>query len=82
MAFGELTKGVNYGLALSNGRGINRAELSNIDTTTSQNNAKADKMDVIGRVTANFAEIFKQNDAVYHAGLAFPKASRLPAMAY
>ena len=82
MAFGEITKGVNYGLALSNGRGINRAELSNIDgstgNNTGQNNAKADKMDVIGRVTANFAEILKQKDAVYHAGLAFSKGEQAP----
>lgn len=78
MAFGEITKGVNYGLALSNGRGINRAELSSIDTTTNQNNAKADKMDVIGRITANFAEILKHKDAVYHAGLAFSKGEQAP----
>ncbi len=78
MAFGEITKGVNYGLALSNGRGINRAELSTIDTATSQNNAKADKMDVIGRITANFAEILKHKDAVYHAGLAFSKGEQAP----
>lgn len=78
MAFGEITTGVNYGLALSNGRGINNAELSTIDSTTGQNNAKADKMDVIGRITANFAEIFHQKDAVYHAGLAFSKGGQAP----
>lgn len=91
MAFGEISKGVNYGLALSNGRGINRAELSNIDSTgtvtsaglatvagTGQNNAKADKMDVIGRITANFAEILKQKDAVYHVGMAYSKGEQAP----
>lgn len=82
MAFGEITEGVNYGLALSNGRGINRAELSSVEGPTSgaagQNNAKADKMDVIGRITANFAEIFHRKDAVYHAGLAFSKGEQAP----
>ncbi len=78
MAFGEITKGVNYGVALSNGRGINRAELSDIDATTKQNNAKADKMDVLGRITANFAEILKQKDAVYHAGIALSKGEQAP----
>ncbi len=61
MVHGEPKKGLTYALALSNGS--NAAETDN----------RVDNKDVIGRVTANFAEIMDNKDMVLHAGLAFAK---------
>jgi phosphate-selective porin OprO/OprP len=61
MVHGEPIKGTTYALALSNGS--NAAETDN----------RVDNKDVIGRVTANFAEIMDNKDMVLHAGLAFAK---------
>ena len=63
MIHGTPTAGVTYGLALSTGEGKNNIE-------TSSPTAKQDGVDVIGRVTANFAEIMGNKDNVYHIGLA------------
>jgi len=61
MVHGEPMKGTTYALAFSNGS--NAAETDN----------RVDNKDVIGRVTANFAEIFDIKDMVLHAGLAYAK---------
>ncbi|HZV97631.1 MAG TPA: porin [Methylophilaceae bacterium] len=63
MVHGSPYKGVNYGLAASTGRGINNAE----------NDVRVDDFDVIGRLTANFAEIMDNKNMVLHAGAAFSK---------
>lgn len=64
MLHGEPYKGVTYGLALSTGEGKNSVESSSPKT-------KYDNVDVIGRVTANIAEIMDNKDNVYHIGAAF-----------
>lgn len=61
MVHGEPIKGTTYALAFSNGS--NAAETDN----------RVDNKDVIGRVTANFAEIMDNKNMVLHAGLAFAK---------
>ena len=64
MIHGTPTTGVTYGLALSTGEGKNKIE-------SSSPTAKQDGVDVIGRATANFAEIMGNKDNVYHVGAAF-----------
>jgi len=64
MVHGTPTTGVTYGLALSTGEGKNKIE-------SSSPTARQDGVDVIGRVTANFAEIMGNKDNVYHVGAAF-----------
>lgn len=64
MVHGTPTTGVTYGLALSTGEGKNKIESTSLT-------AKQDGVDVIGRVTANFAEIMGNKDNVYHVGAAF-----------
>jgi len=66
MLHGTPVTGMTYGLALSTGEGKN-----NIETAGANNNNKQDDLDVIGRVTANFAEIMGNTDNVYHVGAAF-----------
>jgi phosphate-selective porin OprO/OprP len=61
MVHGSPFKGVTYGLAASTGRGINAAE----------NDVRVDGVDVIGRVTANFAEMMENKEMVMHVGAAF-----------
>ncbi len=61
MVHGEPKKGLTYALAMSNGS--NAAETDN----------RVDNKDIIGRVTANFAELMDNKDMVLHAGLAFAK---------
>jgi len=61
MVHGAPFKGTTYGLALSTGRGINNTE----------NDVRVDDVDVIGRVTANFAEIMGNENMVMHVGAAF-----------
>ncbi len=61
MVHGEPTKGLTYALAMSNGS--NAAETDN----------RVDNKDIIGRVTANFAELMDNKDMVLHAGLAYAK---------
>ncbi len=63
MLHGSPVKGITYGLAVSNGRPQNNAEGDN----------RVDSKDIIGRVTANFAEIADIKDVVLHAGLAYSK---------
>lgn len=58
MVHGAPIKGVYYALAASTGRGKN---VSNKDQNV-------EGVDVIGRLTANFAEIMGASDAVYHVG--------------
>jgi phosphate-selective porin OprO/OprP len=58
MIHGAPIKGVYYSLAASTGRGKN---VSNTDK-------QVEGVDVIGRLTANFAEIMGASDAVYHVG--------------
>lgn len=64
MIHGTPTTGMTYGLAFSTGEGKNT-----IEHTDPKN--KQDGVDVIGRVTANFAEIMGNKDNVYHVGAAF-----------
>ncbi len=63
MVHGSPIKGVTYGLALSNGNGQNGTETD----------VSVDSKDVIGRVTANLAEIMDNKNMVLHAGLAYAK---------
>ena len=63
MIHGEPKKGITYGVALSTGEGKQNIE-------TSSPTAKQDSVDVIGRVTANIAELMGNKDNVYHVGLA------------
>ena len=58
MVHGAPMKGMYYGLALSNGRGKNSNNMDN----------QVDGVEVIGRVTANFADVFAKEGAVYHLG--------------
>lgn len=62
MVHGSPFTGVTYALALSNGA------LKNAET-----DVREDGKDVIGRVTANFAEIMGNKDMVLHAGASFSK---------
>ena len=68
MIHGVPTKGVTYALAFSNGAGQNNAEAD----------IKVDNKDVIGRVTANIAEIMGNSDMVLHAGVAYSKGDVAP----
>ncbi|MGQ0442423.1 MAG: OprO/OprP family phosphate-selective porin [Methylophilaceae bacterium] len=61
MVHGSPFTGVTYGLAASTGRGINASE----------SDVRVDDVDLIGRVTANFAEIMENKEMVLHAGVAF-----------
>ncbi len=61
MVHGEPMKGLTYALAFSNG--------GNVPETDN----RVDNKDIIGRVTANFAELMENKDMVLHAGLAFAK---------
>ena len=61
MIHGVPYTGVTYALAVSNGSGAKQAETD----------IREDGKDVIGRVTANFAEIMGNKEAIYHAGLSF-----------
>lgn len=63
MIHGSPTKGVTYGLALSNGNGQNGTETD----------VSVDSKDVIGRVTANLAEIMDNKNMVLHGGIAYAK---------
>ncbi|NOT67885.1 MAG: hypothetical protein HOP04_06100 [Methylophilaceae bacterium] len=60
MLHGTPYKGITYALAGSNGN------LKNAET-----DMREDGKDILGRVTANFAEILDQKDMVLHAGLSF-----------
>lgn len=63
MVHGSPTKGVTYGLALSNGNGQNGTETD----------VSVDSKDIIGRVTANLAEIMDNKNMVLHGGIAYAK---------
>jgi len=56
MVWGAPLPGTFYGLALSNGQGQSGDEVS----------SEVDGADFIGRVGANFAEMLKHKDSVYH----------------
>jgi len=62
MIHGVPTKGVTYALAVSNGAGKN---------TGMETDNRVDNKDVLGRVTANFAEIMGNSDMVLHAGASY-----------
>ncbi len=61
MVHGSPLTGVTYALAFSNGRGQNNTE----------SDIREDGKDMIGRVTANFAEMMDKKDMVLHAGASF-----------
>jgi len=63
MVHGEPVKGFTYGLSYSSGEGQNETE----------SDARVDDRDVVGRVTANFAELAGNKDWLLHAGLAYSK---------
>ncbi|MDZ4140646.1 MAG: porin [Methylotenera sp.] len=64
MVHGTPFTGVTYALAFSNG--VNSA-----GQNATEGDIREDGKDVIGRVTANFAEIMGNKDMVLHAGLAY-----------
>lgn len=71
MVHGTPFKGITYALALSNGNAKN-----------AETDMREDGKDIIGRVTANFAEIMDNKDMVLHAGVAYSKGDlSLPAAA-
>jgi phosphate-selective porin OprO/OprP len=57
--------GVTYALALSNGNGKTR-----------ETDLREDGKDIIGRVTANFAEIMEKKDMVMHAGISYSQGDQ------
>jgi phosphate-selective porin OprO and OprP len=61
MVHGSPFTGVTYGLAASTGRGQNNTE----------SDVRVDGVDVVGRVTANIAEIIENKEMVMHLGAAF-----------
>ena len=61
MVHGDPFKGVNYGLALSNGQGKNNNET----------NVEVDSPDLIGRVAANAAEWISQPNMVLHGAVSY-----------
>ncbi len=61
MVHGTPFKGTTYALAFSNGQGQNATE----------GDIREDGKDVIGRVTANFAEMMDNKDMVMHAGISY-----------
>lgn len=65
MIHGAPFNGVTYALAFSNGNGKTR-----------ETDLREDSKDVIGRVTANFAEIMGNKDMVLHAGASFSKGDQ------
>lgn len=62
MVHGTPFTGTTYALAVSNGSGKN-----------AESDIREDGKDVIGRVTANFAEIMGNKDMVLHAGASYSK---------
>lgn len=65
MVHGAPFKGITYALALSNGNGKTR-----------EADLREDGKDVIGRVTANFAEIMDNKEMVMHAGASFSQGDQ------
>ncbi len=68
MVYGVPIRGTYYGFALSNGRGKNS---NNADS-------QVDGVDMIGRATANLAELLQIKGATYHIGAAFSKGDISP----
>ena len=68
MVHGVPYKGVTYALAVSNGSGGKQAETD----------IREDGKDVIGRVTANFAEMMAvpNKEAIYHVGVSFSQGDQ------
>lgn len=65
MIHGTPFTGITYALATSNGNG------KNVDT-----DIREDGKDVIGRLTANFAEMMENKDMVTHVGVSFSKGDQ------
>jgi len=65
MIHGAPFKGITYALAVSNGNGRKR-----------ETDLREDGKDVIGRVSANFAEIMGNKDMVLHAGASFSEGDQ------
>ena len=65
MIHGAPFTGITYALAFSNGNGKTR-----------ETDLREDGKDVIGRVTANFAEIMGNKDMVLHAGASFSQGDQ------
>lgn len=65
MLHGTPFTGVTYALAFSNGNGKTR-----------ETDLREDSKDVIGRVTANFAEIMGNKEMVMHAGVSFSQGDQ------
>lgn len=63
MVHGSPIKGMTYALSYSSGEGQNNNE----------SDASVDDKDIVGRVTANFAELAGNKDWLLHAGLAYSK---------
>lgn len=61
MVHGTPFKGITYALAASNGEGQNGTDTD----------MRVDDKDVVGRVTANFAEMMDNKDMVLHVGASF-----------
>ena len=68
MIHGVPTPGLTYALAFSNGSGGKQAETD----------IREDGKDVIGRVTANFAELMSvpNKEAIYHVGLSYSQGDQ------
>ena len=65
MIHGSPFKGTTYALAFSNGNGKTR-----------ETDLREDGKDIIGRVTANFAEIMDNKEMVLHAGASFSQGDQ------
>ena len=68
MVHGVPYTGITYALAVSNGSGAKQAETD----------IREDGKDVIGRVTANFAELMSvpNKEAIYHVGLSYSQGDQ------
>jgi phosphate-selective porin OprO and OprP len=68
MVHGVPYTGITYALAVSNGSGAKQAETD----------IREDGKDVIGRVTANFAEMMSvpNKEAIYHVGLSYSQGNQ------
>jgi phosphate-selective porin OprO/OprP len=73
MVHGSPTTGLYYGLAVANGNGAKN---------TNDTNTVVDGKEGIGRLAANFAEMFGQKEAVYHIGGSYADTTQLPGAAF
>lgn len=70
--FGEPADGLTYALAVSTGLPASGKAAADAKETSSETS----RVDFIGRVTVNFAEIVKNKDMVAHLGVAFTKGDQ------